>query len=170
MALLFLLRHAKAGWTQPGMKDFDRRLDHIGNEEGHIVSKAFSARYERPQTVTCSTAIRARETWSILAGAYGCNPEIASFSASLYGGDARAYVSAVEAQPPGTGSLLLVGHNPMMEDLARLLIADGDTDALAALRSGFPTCGLAVLSLQCEFEAVRPRSARLEAFLTPTGL
>jgi phosphohistidine phosphatase len=81
-----------------------------------------------------------------------------------------AYVSAVEEQPPGTEALLIVGHNPMMEDLAHLLVAGGDETALAALRSGFPTCGLAVLSLEGEFGAVKPRSARLDAFLTPAGL
>jgi phosphohistidine phosphatase len=170
MILLFLLRHAKAGWTQPGKKDFDHQLNETGRDEALLVSEAVKKRYEQPQSVTCSTAIRARETWSIFAGVYRCDPESAAFSAALYGGDATAYVSAVEEQPPGTKVLLIVGHNPMMEDLAHLLVAGGDETALAALRSGFPTCGLAVLSLECEFEAVRPRSARLEAFLTPAGL
>lgn len=170
MALLFLLRHAKAGWTEPGRKDFHRRLDRVGREEAHIVSDAMETRYDRPHAVTCSTAHRARETWSIFADAYSCKPESAEFSAYLYGGDARAYVSAIEEQPPGTRSLLLVGHNPMIDDVAHLLISDGDGNALAALKSGFPTCGLAVLSLGCEFQAVKPRSAYLEAFLTPAGL
>jgi len=170
MALLFLLRHAKAGWTESGKKDFDRRLDHTGKEEARIVSEAVKTRYELPRSVTCSTAIRARETWSIFAETHSRKPESAEFSALLYGGDARAYVSAIEEQPPGTRSLLLVGHNPMMEDLAHLLIADGDSGALAALRSGFPTCGLAILSLRCEFQSLRPRSAYLQAFLTPARL
>ncbi|TAN12691.1 MAG: histidine phosphatase family protein [Rhizobiaceae bacterium] len=170
MASLFLLRHAKAGWSRPGMKDFDRGLDQTGKEEIRLVSGTVKKRYERPQSVTCSTAMRARQTWAIFAGAFACDPESAVFSPALYGGDAPAYVSAVEEQPAGTQSLLMVGHNPMMEDLAHLLIAGGDANALAALRSGFPTCGLAVLSLECEFEAVRPRCARLEAFLTPAGL
>jgi len=170
MALLFLLRHAKAGWTQPGKKDFDRQLNMTGRDEALLVSEAVKRRYQEPHSVTCSTAVRARETWSILAGAWRCDPESADFSAALYGGDATAYIAAVEEQPPGTGSLLLVGHNPMIEDLAHLLIANGEERALAALRSGFPTCGTAILSLQGELEAVKPRSAYLQAFLTPAGL
>ena len=62
MSRLFLLRHAKAGWAEPGMRDFDRPLEPLGRTDADAIGAAMRASAYIPDLVLCSTAKRARET------------------------------------------------------------------------------------------------------------
>ena len=66
--------------------------------------------------------------------------------------------------------VLLIGHNPMMEDLAMALSGDGDADARNALVAGFPTSALAVIRFPGKLAETAPGKGYLEAFLTPADL
>ena len=115
MSRLFLLRHAKAGWAEPGMRDFDRPLEPLGRTDADAVGAAMRAGAYIPDLVLCSTAKRARETLDWVARHTGDARVI--FSDSLYSTDAAGYVEFIRAAPDGD-QVLVVGHNPMMEDLA----------------------------------------------------
>jgi phosphohistidine phosphatase len=66
---------------------------------------------------------------------------------------------------------MLVGHNPGLEDLALLLIGNGDLDARRRLHTKFPTAGLCVIDLpQQGWAALHPGGGRLERFVTPKML
>ena len=65
------------------------------------------------------------------------------------------------------GSLMLVGHNPMIEDVACALAGAGDPAALRRLQGGVPVAALAVIAFDGDFAAAKPSSGRLLAFLTP---
>lgn len=167
MSRLFLLRHAKAGWALPGMRDFDRPLDASGAEDAQTMGVAMRASGYVPDFTLCSTARRARETLEGVAGQADTGRVL--FLDSLYSEDAAGYLATIRKHG-GPGSLLLIGHNPMMEDLAMALAGDGDEAARLTLAHGFPTSGLAIFVLPGTLAEAVPGSGYLEGFLTPSDM
>ncbi len=167
MSKLFLLRHAKAGWALPGMRDFDRTLDAAGHVDAEVTGVAMRDRGYVPDITLCSNARRARETLEGIAGSADTGRVL--FFDRLYSDDAAAYLSLIH-EHGDSGSVLVIGHNPMMEDLATALSGDGEDSARATLNSGFPTSGLAVIEFPGGLSKAVPGSGYLEAFLTPTDL
>ena len=90
MSRLFLLRHAKAGWAEPGMRDFDRPLEPLGRCDADAIGAAMRAHSFIPDLVLCSSAKRARETLDWVARHTGEARVI--FSDNLYSTDAAGYV------------------------------------------------------------------------------
>lgn len=164
MSLLLLLRHAKAGWARPGMQDFDRPLDDTGRVQATATGAAMRARGLRPEIILCSPSRRTRETLSGLGEAVDIRN--VRFVEALYGGDASAYLSAIRTVE-GAETTMLIGHNPMMENIGIALSGDGSEAATAALRHGFPTSGLAILRLPASFTKAEPGQGYLEDFLVP---
>ena len=79
--------------------------------------------------------------------------------------------SMLQEIEPLTGSVLVIGHNPGFEDLARLLASHGDGEALSRLRQKYPTAGLAVIDCDCDgWSAIKPRGGKLDRFVTPSFL
>jgi phosphohistidine phosphatase len=166
MARLLLLRHAKAGWAEPGMRDFDRPLDRTGIEDAAAIGVAMGARDFRPDLVICSNARRARQTLDAIADHVELGHVL--YTDSLYSTDASGYVDIVR-EAPLAESLLLVGHNPMMEDVAFALAGDGDDEAKSSMAAGFPTSGLAVIRFPGPLAEAAPGRGYLELFVTPLG-
>ncbi len=164
MNRLYLLRHAKAGWALPGMKDFDRPLDASGMADARMLGAAMSAAGHVPDLTLCSNARRARETLEWLATQADTGRVL--FTDALYSEDAAGYLAIIREHGP-QGSLLVIGHNPMVEDLAMAVAGDGEESARATLERGFPTSGLAVLRFDGGLANAAPGAGYLEAFLTP---
>jgi phosphohistidine phosphatase len=168
MNRLFLLRHARAAWASPGMSDFDRPLDEHGRADARAMGAALAAQGFMPRRTLCSKAARAAETWELVAPAYA-EPVETLPEAGLYSADAPALLDIVAAQQI-TGDLLVVGHNPTLEDVAAAFADTGDEDARHDLESGFPTCGFAVIELDGPFSEIRPGAGRLSFILAPADL
>lgn len=164
MNRLYLLRHARAQWAEPGARDYDRPLAPSGHDDAVRLGAMMAAVGQRPDTVLCSGAKRARQTWA--AAAQHLMVDDVRFIDDLYNSDANGYLEIARQSDSGR-SLLLVGHNPMMEDLAMALSQSGDAGAMAAVAHGFPTCGLAVLRFSTPLSRIRPDDGYLEAFITP---
>ena len=165
MARLFLLRHAKASWAPPGMRDFDRALEPAGVADAEAVGEAMRAHAFVPDLTLCSTAARARQTLEGVAAHADTGRVL--FLDALYSEDATGYLAIVRRHG-SAGSLLIIGHNPMMEDLAAAVSGEGEDEARAILDYGFPTSGLAVIGFPGGLAAAAPGAGRLEAFLTPS--
>ncbi|WP_306119357.1 MULTISPECIES: histidine phosphatase family protein [unclassified Roseitalea] len=168
MSRLFLLRHAKAEWAEPGQRDFDRALSPWGVEEARAMGAAMAARGLTPQRVICSTAARARQTMDAINQAHDLS-SVTEFEQNLYGTDAPGYLE-VAARSGFNGDLMLVGHNPMLEDVAVALAAEGEAEAIEHLNMGFRTAGLAIIALDGPMGAVETARGRLEVYLTPADL
>ena len=166
MSRLFLLRHAKAGWALPGMRDFDRPLDASGHADAEATGAAMRSHGYVPDITLCSNAVRARETLEGIAGQADTGRVL--FLDRLYSEDAAGYLALIH-ENANSGSVLVIGHNPMMEDLASAVAGDGDPSARATLNSGFPTSGLAVISFLGSLKDASPGNGYLEAFHTPAG-
>lgn len=169
MSRLFLLRHARAAWAEPGERDFDRPLTSEGREESVAVGAMMRRNGYRPDRIVCSPARRALETWRGVASELDLNPSSALMSESLYTADAGGYLAIVRNTGARQGSLLIVGHNPTIEDLALGLSATGVGPARADLDKGFPTGGLAVLSFEGDMSEAMLGVGTLEAFFMPSG-
>ncbi|MET3581739.1 phosphohistidine phosphatase [Mesorhizobium robiniae] len=164
MSKLYLLRHAKAGWALPGVRDFDRPLDASGLADAETMGAAMRAHNYIPDLTLCSTAKRALQTLEGVAGHTDTGRVL--FLDTLYSEDAAGYLSIIRGNG-GPGSLLLIGHNPMTEDLAIALSGDGDEAARAMLNYGFPTSGLAAVRFPGSLANAAQGTGYLEAFVTP---
>ena len=167
MNRLFLLRHAKAGWALPGVRDFDRPLDASGHADAEATGTAMRVCGYVPEITLCSNAKRARETLEGIAGHADTGRVL--FLDRLYSEDAAGYLSLIH-ENGNSGSVLVIGHNPMMEDLAMAISGDGEQSARATLHAGFPTSGLAVIGFRGSLKEAAPGNGYLEAFVTPADL
>lgn len=163
----FLLRHAKAEWAEPGQRDFDRALAASGVEDAKALAAAMVERGLLPEKVICSSAVRARQTLDAINTVHDLSA-LTSYDQNLYATDAPGYLE-VAAKSGFDGNLMLVGHNPMLEDVAIALAKDGDEALVDDLQMGFRTSGLAVIALDGPMADIEKLSGRLEAYLTPAG-
>ena len=167
VSMLFLLRHAKAGWAQPGMRDFDRPLDPSGISDASAMGLAMQAGGYVPDLTLCSGAVRARQTLEGIAAHADTGRTL--FMDSLYSQDAAGYLTIIQ-ESGSAGSLLVIGHNPMLEDLTMAISADGDEHARVTLNTGFPTSGLAAIRFDLALSHAALGKGYLEAFLVPSEL
>jgi phosphohistidine phosphatase len=173
---LVLFRHAKSAWP-PGMADHDRPLGRRGIRDAPVMGRWLREADCVPERVLCSTARRARETWQLAQTGLAAAPP-ATFDRGIYEGDATELLAFIRQAPASTGNLLLVGHNPAIEELALMLAANapgaggspGPAAALERMRSKFPTAAIAVLEPAETWHDLSPGQARLTAFVTPRDL
>ncbi|WP_099866657.1 SixA phosphatase family protein [Pararhizobium haloflavum] len=161
---IFLLRHARSGWAAPGMRDFDRVLDETGRREAERIAIAMALNGFAPSLVLCSPARRCTQTWEIVRLKVAA--ERTEYVDGLYGEDGASYVDIL-AEQSDPGPILIVGHNPMMEETAQDLLARGPAAQMRPLRAGFPTAALAVIDIDGPFARAAAGPCRLAAFLTP---
>lgn len=167
MLRLMLLRHAKSDWPD-GVADIDRPLARRGREAAPRMGAYMADEGLHPDLVLVSPARRARETWDLVAPALG---EVETRSEPrIYEAPAERLLQVVREAGRARG-LMLVGHNPGFEDLARRLVGHGDRYAYARLAQKYPTAGLAVIDFPAQTWAeAAERGGRLDRFVTPAGL
>jgi phosphohistidine phosphatase len=120
--------------------------------------------------VLCSTARRARATFELVAAEWPAGPA-AAYVERIYDATPRTLIEVIRAGEPAAQSLLLVGHNPGLHDVATELVASGDPDDRERLREKLPTGGLVVIDFAiAEWSALHARSGRLERFVVPRML
>lgn len=167
MRRLILLRHAKAARPE-GLDDFDRPLAKRGRRDSPLVGRYLQREGLVPELALVSPARRTRETWDLVGEALGDVP--VRFERGLYEARAEDIAALVRAVGPEVASVILVGHNPGLEDLARLLTGRASPGEQARMLLKFPTGAVAVLDFAGADWALRPRSAKLERFVTPDEL
>jgi phosphohistidine phosphatase len=163
---LFVLRHAKSSWDDPGLDDHERPLAPRGRRAVEALASYVSARDIRPELVLCSSSRRTRETLDGIA--VGGEHVI---DLTLYGAGAEELIDRLRQLPDGMSSAMLVGHNPSAQMLVlRLTNHDGDGNAdpnRDAVKRKFPTGALATLAFDCDWSELAPGCARLEDFASP---
>jgi phosphohistidine phosphatase len=170
MKTLYLLRHAKSSWKEPALSDHDRPLAPRGARAAgqmatHIAQTAIS-----PALVLCSSARRARGTLDAIAHALTDATEV-RIEKELYAADATQLLARLRTVPSDTLSVMLIGHNPGLQDLAVELSDEGEEDALRQLSTKFPTAALATLDLaETDWSELGPRQAYLQGLVLPRQL
>ena len=161
MKKLLLLRHGKSSWDDPSLADFDRPLAPRGVKAAKRIGRELAARDWLPEQALVSPAARTRETWELVAAELPDAPS-ADFPRKLYDASPEDLLAQIRRVPGKVGTLLLLGHNPALEDLARQLAGDNSEDsALARLREKFPTAALARFKFDGNWKELGPGAARL---------
>jgi phosphohistidine phosphatase len=163
MPRLLLFRHAKAERTQAGSTDHARALTKRGRKDSAAVGKAV-AEYGPVDLVLCSDARRARETWDLASPAFDDAPEL-RFTRAIY--EADDYLPIINTEGGNAKTLLLVGHNPTMQETAVALVSDLSGVNGTLLTARFPKAAVAVLDFEGDWASLSPGEARLTAFVLP---
>lgn len=171
MKKLSLLRHAKSSWDDSVLRDFDRPLNERGKKAAFTMGKEAKKRDIRPDRVIASSAMRVKETLNFFFDGYG---EALSplWDQRLYLASAATLIDIIQETEETVEHLMLVGHNPGLEDLVLQLVAD---DGASPLRNivevKYPTACLAQLSWNGDWASLAPNSgARLEMLIRPRDL
>jgi phosphohistidine phosphatase len=170
MALtVVLLRHAKAKRPDGLIEDFDRTLNKRGRAAAPLMGTQFRRLKIRVDAVLCSSAKRTRETLELFASAANLKAKPV-FEDELYLADPDDLLDRLRALPKSVKSVLVVGHNPGIHQLAIELAGKGDTLPVHTLKERFPTGALAVIVLDAKSWAdVEVQSGRLKELLFPKG-
>ncbi len=171
MLQLALLRHANAARGASDARDFDRPLSAHGRKAavdmgGHLRNRGFA-----PERIFCSPARRARATLECLGEGFANAPGL-EFPEEFYLAAPGTLLARVAAAGDAR-SVLVVAHNPGLEDLANELAGRGagSTGAQATLARGFATTALAVFEVDgANFSSVHHEIARLTHFVSPGAM
>jgi phosphohistidine phosphatase len=123
-----------------------------------------------PDLAIVSTARRTQETWALVRQAFAGNLPFRG-EPRIYEATAEAILAIVRATAPDIERLLLVGHNPGLQDLALDLIGKGSRAELSRLRTKYPTAGLVVIDFDAPgWNRIDSKAGRLERFATPKSI
>ncbi|MFG1426568.1 SixA phosphatase family protein [Roseixanthobacter glucoisosaccharinicivorans] len=169
MRRLILLRHAKSDWPE-GIVDAERPLAQRGRAAAPVIGSYMAAQDLVPDRVLISPARRTRETWQLVAPALPASLSVAS-EPRLYDASVSRILSVLREQPREIHRLMLVGHNPGLEEIADVLTDQGPAATRALMAEKFPTGALAIIDLPIDDWAdVMPQTGRLDRFVTPRSL
>jgi phosphohistidine phosphatase len=140
MKTLLILRHAKSSWKFPDLSDHDRPLNRRGKRDAPRMGKTLKERGLVPDLVISSTATRAKDTASAVAKHSGYKGKRIRFE-SLYAAEPGAYLAVLRELTDNYQRVLIVGHNPGVEELIELLT--GEIHIV-------PTCTLAQIEFDIE--------------------
>ena len=170
MKYLYLIRHAKSSWDEPFLSDHDRPLARRGRKAAPRVGAHMANMGWIPESVLCSSARRAVETWDLVSMELDQLIRTET-TADLYHASPSSILDLLRALPDDEESVLLVGHNPTFEDLTLLLAVEGNQEALSDVKRKYPTGALAVVDLPIDSWAqIRGGEGALRAFIRPRTL
>lgn len=185
MRHLIAVRHAKSSWSDHSAPDHDRPLNARGRRAAPAVAEALREAGHVPDLVHSSTSARTRETWKLMVPAFADErgpayadqplpavarePE-ARFHAELYLASIEAILEIVAATPPEVETLMVLGHNPSIFQLASGLSRRGDEDDRRTLSRGMPTGTAAVVALDGDGWIDAARGGELVKLILPRRL
>lgn len=158
---LFLLRHAKAEAHDLKKNDFERRLIDKGVRHAEKMAKLVESFRFRPDAICTSSAARAKETAAIFADTLDLKDAV-TVDEALYSASPQVYLQTIQKLPENLNNAMLVGHNPVLEDLLVSLTSR------SPFHCKMPTCGLAVIHFHVSlWSEIRPATGILRVMLYP---
>ena len=170
MPRLMLLRHAKSSWDAPEMRDFDRPLNARGRHAAPLMGRHMAAHALLPDRILCSSARRTRETLAGLLPHFDKDFDI-RLTRALYESSRAHYLDVIRGHGDAARHLLVVGHNPAMQEVAIDLVGAGNPQLIQAIAADYPTAALAVIDFpEKSWSDIRPAGGRIVAFFRPREL
>lgn len=167
---IYVYRHAKAVRDDAATPDFDRALAARGVEAAHRMAQYMNEADIRPQLILCSTSRRTRETLAPVVGAieHDCTVML---DRKLYLASRERLMSAIARLDDKTTRVMLIGHNPGLQELIQYLAGSGHEQDMARVREKFPAAGLATLRADTpSWAALRPGGCELIGLVPPRTL
>jgi phosphohistidine phosphatase len=165
---LLILRHAKSDWDSGAASDFERPLAKRGKKDAPKVGEWLYREGMIPRLVLSSPAQRARDTALKVCKCLDLPKKDIVWDADIYEADLTALLGVLARVPADVQAVLLVGHNPGLEELLRYL-AGSDIDEPQDGKL-LPTATLARLEMPDDWTALVPGSASLLAVVRPRNI
>ena len=175
---LYLVRHAKSDWEDPGLADRDRPLAARGRKAASALASHIERSGISPALVLCSPARRTMDTLRLISGSFRDPVEIL-VEDELYSAPMGELLRRLRKVPAPVPSVMLIGHNPAVHDLALSLISSGASggpgeaggaDSLKRLKAKFPTGAMATLAVPGPWKDLGDEPADLREFVLPREL
>jgi phosphohistidine phosphatase len=148
MNSIYIVRHAKAGWGNNKVSDFERKLTDQGRREATEMARRLFEKGVRPDLIVSSPACRALETAEIFAGRFDYEPEQILQKIEIYEGDVENLAGIVRKLPRDHQTIIIFGHNPAISQFASWLSGK--------LLGQMETCGVVQVDLgKTNWSAVR---------------
>ena len=158
---LFLLRHAKAEAHVLKKNDHERRLSDKGVRHAEKMAKLVDSFRFKPEAIVTSSAARAEETAAIFADTLGLKQQL-TVNDVLYSASQQIYLQTIQQLPDDLDNVMVVGHNPVLEDLLVSL------SSRSPFHCKMPTCGLAVVHFHVTlWSEIRPATGIMRVLLYP---
>jgi phosphohistidine phosphatase len=164
---IYVLRHAKSSWDDPGPADHDRPLADRGRRAAKLLAEHLRGAGIVPELVLCSSARRTRETLEGIAPALGDEPRVL-IEPQLYLASAGDLLVRLRAVPDAVDAVMVIGHNPGIQAFAECLAGRGEE--LDRVRRKYPTGALATLEFPGSWSELEPGAATLVEFVKPKDL
>ena len=169
MKTLTLLRHAKSSWDDPVQRDFDRPVNKKGLRAARTVGEHLRREGMSFDHVVASPAARVVETLDGVWEGYGRTLKPV-WDRRIYLASCMTLLDVLHDSPADAQSVLLVGHNPGLEDLVLMLVPDEGEPLRDALEDKFPTASIATMDFDGAWSVLAPHRARLTQFTRPRDL
>lgn len=172
MKRLTLLRHAKSGWDDPVARDYDRPLNDRGRRAARIIGTHAAQIGLKVDAIVGSPAVRVTETLDLFQPAAGIATMEPHWDRRIYLASSATLLDCLRDLPDDKDDVLLVGHNPGMEDLILDLVPDDGTSPLRDLaEEKFPTAALATITMPIDnWRDADMRKGALTLFVRPRDL
>lgn len=168
MRTLYVLRHAKSDWGDSSLRDFDRPLNDRGHKAAKAIGRELRKRKIAPDLVLASPAERAKQTLERVQDAHGTPFEVVE-DARIYLAEPDVLIEAIRNAPDEAKRLMIVGHNPGLQELVVALSTPGELRDEA--QEKFPTATLAEIRFDTEhWSEVAPGGGTLDMLLRPRDL
>ena len=162
MKTLLIMRHAKSSWDSPAWSDHERPLNKRGLGAAPRMGKLLHEQSLVPEAILSSTAHRARQTAELVAEHAGFQDTIV-FVDDLYLATPTACIDVIREEDPSVDRILLVAHNPGLQELVRILTGCSETMVTAAV-------ACVILEINHWRALVSEVSGHLQAFWIPREL
>lgn len=171
MKRLTLLRHAKSGWDDPVARDFDRPLNARGRRAAKLIGQYAGKQDIAVDHIIASPAVRVVETLDEFFAGYGRTIQ-PQWDRRIYLASSATLLDILRETADSIENLMLVGHNPGLEDLVLNLIPDdGNAPLRASVEAKFPTASLVVMSWDSDdWDSLGKVAVSLESFIRPRDL
>lgn len=170
MKTLTLLRHAKSGWDDPVTRDFDRPLNAKGKRAAQTMGRHWRDLGLEFDHIVASPAIRVGETLDAVVAGYG-RKLAPVWERRIYLASAATLLDVVHELPADADRILMVGHNPGLEDLVLMLVPEAADGLRALVEQKYPTASFAEMTLDiAAWDAAATGVATLTRYVRPRDL
>lgn len=163
MRTIMLLRHAKSSHDDLSLKDFDRPLADRGQKDAPRMGQFAREVEALPGYIVSSPAERAKQTTLLFMESAEIDESVLHWNEDLYYGGSRDYLHLIQKAPDETSNILLVGHNPLIEETVSLLCNEQGSHTVH-----MPTAALVCIEHPAiEWKQVKPGTARFKWMMIP---
>ena len=166
MKQILILRHAKSSWDDETLEDFERPLSQRGLDDAPRIGKYLRKLKRKPDVIVSSSAQRTKETAKLVTEHMKVDESIITWNKDLYYGSAMDYLKVIQNASADVDRIMLVGHNPKVEQTVGALIGNVEAPNLR-----MPTAAIACVNTYAiNWEQVHWGTCQLEWLIIPKAL